>query len=111
MIRSGSPGPAALGLPIHVFRLYVAGNEHNSRVARENLRSICDDHLRDCYRIEEVDVLKDFKSALEDRIFVTPTLVLVKPAPSVTIIGSLGDSEKVLSVLRLKTGKHGKKES
>jgi len=86
----------------YVFRLYVAGGEPNSRLARANLARICDEHLKDRCRVEEIDVLKDFATALKDRIFVTPTLVLVAPQPGATVVGNLGDEESVISALRLR---------
>jgi len=88
------------------LRLYVADDEPNSRLARENLKGICDEYLKDCCRIEYVDVLTDFATALRDRIFVTPTLVLAAPGPRATIVGNLGDRERVLSALRLRL-EHG----
>lgn len=87
--------------PLYVLRLYVAGAEQHSRLARENLQSICDEYLKDRCRIVEVDVLTDFTTALQERIFVTPALVLEQPEPRVTVVGTLGDRGKVLSALRL----------
>jgi circadian clock protein KaiB len=90
----------------YVLRLYIAGAEHNSQVARHNLRSICDEYLKGLHKIEEVDVLTDFASALKDGVFVTPTLILVAPEPRVALIGNLADRDKVVSGLRLRIG-HG----
>lgn len=86
----------------YILRLYIAGDEQNSRVAHDNLTRICDEYLKDRYEIEKVDVLIDFASALKNSIFVTPTLVLVAPEPRATIVGTLGDKERVISALRLR---------
>lgn len=86
----------------YILKLYVAGDEQNSRIAQDNLTRICDEYLQGRYQIEKVDVLSDFTTALKDRIFVTPTLVLVAPGPKATIVGNLGDKEKVISALRLR---------
>lgn len=86
----------------YYFKLYVAGDEQNS-LARENLEHICNEELQGQCRIEEVDVLTDFASALADRVFVTPTLILMAPAPRATIVGNLGDRERVVSALRLRS--------
>jgi len=91
----------------YLLKLYVAGDEQNSLLARENLKSICDEYLQDLCRIEEVDVLTDFASALKDRVFVTPALILLKPGPRVTVIGNLGDKERVILALGLRI-QHGK---
>lgn len=87
--------------PVYVFKLYVADGEQNSQLARENLGRICREQLGGKCRIQEVDVLSDFTSALADGIFVTPTLILVSPEPRATIIGNLVDRERVVSALRL----------
>ena len=87
---------------MYMLKLYVAGDEQNSRIAKDNLTSICDEYLKDRCKIEEVDVLTDFAAALKDRIFVTPTLVLAAPGPRATIVGNLGDKERVISALRLR---------
>ena len=47
------------------------------------------------------DVCKDFATALEHGILLTPTLLLLSPPPRVTIIGNLSDTEQVLGALRL----------
>lgn len=83
------------------FRLFVAGNEQHSRRARENLEIICGNHLKDTYTIEIVDVLQSYQTALENKIFLTPALILVAPQPSVTIFGNLKDTEEVVRALRL----------
>ncbi|MGV8056797.1 MAG: circadian clock KaiB family protein [Smithellaceae bacterium] len=94
--------PGAEKKQAYLLKLYVAGDEQNSRLAKDNLNSICDEYLKDRCKIEEVDVLIDFASALKDRIFVTPTLVLAAPEPRATIVGNLGDKERVISALRLR---------
>ena len=86
----------------YILKLYVAGDEQNSRIAQDNLTLICDEYLKGRCQIEKVDVLIDFTTALKERIFVTPTLVLVGPGPRATIVGNLGDKERVISALRLR---------
>lgn len=86
----------------YMLKLYVAGDEQNSRIAQDNLTRICDEYLQGRCRIEKVDVLIDFTTALKDRIFVTPTLVLVAPEPRAMIVGNLVDKERVISALRLR---------
>jgi circadian clock protein KaiB len=102
MKKSEKITPNARKKPQYIFRLYVAGNEPNSQLARENLKRICNKYLKDQCQIEEVDVMIDFASALKDRIFVTPTLILVEPEARVIVIGNLGDEDRVISALRLR---------
>jgi len=89
----------------YILRLFVAGEEPNSKQARENLMKFCEDHLKGDYKIEIVDVLEDFEAALKNNILLTPALVVVSASPPVTIFGNLSDTEKVLSALGLSGGK------
>jgi circadian clock protein KaiB len=84
------------------FILYVAGQEGNSQLARQNLKEICEEYFKGRFSVREVDVLADFETALREGIFVSPTLVLVSPEPKVNIIGNLGNKDKVLAALRIK---------
>jgi len=81
------------------MRLFVAGNEANSRKARANLERICKDHLGDDVEYEVIDVLQDFETALECGVLVTPELIVDAPV-SVKIAGTLSDTEKVLAALQ-----------
>ncbi len=87
-----------------VFRLFVADSEPKSRAARENLEQICHQYLEGHCRVETIDVMQDFQIALDNNIFVTPTLLVVSPEPRTTIFGSLSDREKVVEALRLGEG-------
>lgn len=89
---------------IYHFKLFVAGDEPNSRKAKESLTRICGNYLREKYVIEVIDVLKDYKSALENNILLAPTLVIVAPQGETKIIGSLNDERKILEVLGLSEG-------
>jgi circadian clock protein KaiB len=86
----------------HVFRLFVAGSESNSLQARENLARLCEEHITGRYTIDTVDVLKDAATAYRNHVLVTPTLILIKPLPTVTVFGNLNDTQQVLAALRLK---------
>jgi circadian clock protein KaiB len=83
------------------FRLYVAGDGPNSAQARANLDAICRSYLPDWHDIEIVDVLREPKRALDDRVLMTPTLVKLSPSPSRRIVGTLSQTEPVLQALGL----------
>lgn len=82
--------------------LFVAGDGLNSSIARQNLASLCENELAGRCRVNIVDVLEDFSAAAKNNILVTPTLLVCKPEPVVTIIGNLSDREKVRAALNLK---------
>jgi circadian clock protein KaiB len=89
----------------YVFRLFVAGNESNSSQAGRNLTRLCEEHIKGHYTIDVVDVLKDAATAHENGVLVTPTLMLIKPFPKVTVLGNLNDTRRVLAALRLAPAK------
>jgi circadian clock protein KaiB len=100
--RSGSGGgrPARYDL-----RLFVAGNEPNSALARATLERICADYLAGNCRIDIVDVLQDFESARKENILVTPALIVEQAGRRNVIFGNLTDVEKVLAVLEIESGR------
>ena len=83
------------------FRLYVAGEAHNSVQALVNLNAICLAHLPDRHVIEVVDVFKEPGRALADGIFLTPTLIKLGPLPMRRIVGTLSQAQVVLQALGL----------
>ncbi len=82
------------------FMLFVAGDETNSALARENLRHICAEYLRDgTATITIVDVVEDFQTALDNNVLVTPTLLVEGPRGRATIVGNLSDIDRILLTL------------
>ena len=104
MTKAGKREKRKYGKPggkTYVFRLFVAGNESNSSLARRNLVRICEEHLKGDHKIDVVDVLRDAAAAHKNNVLVTPTLILLKPLPKVTVLGNLNDTRQVLAALRL----------
>lgn len=87
----------------YAFRLYIAGDAPNSRLAHTNLEKITSRLQPDNYQVEIVDVLENPKQALADEVIVTPTLVKLSPLPECRIIGNLNDHDKVAYILGIKT--------
>jgi circadian clock protein KaiB len=86
---------------IYKFRLYVAEGALNSARALANLTALCQVHLPDRHKIEVVDVFHEPQRALDDRIFMTPTLIKLAPAPVRRIVGALSETQTVLLALGL----------
>jgi circadian clock protein KaiB len=78
------------------LRLYVAGETAKSRAAIENLERICEEHLKDRYHIEVIDLMKNPQLAAGEQIFAVPTLIRKLPEPMKKLIGDLSSTEKVL---------------
>lgn len=86
---------------VYEFRLYVAGMSPKSVRARENLRLVCERHLRGRYVIETIDLVEDPQRARADDIVAIPTLVRKLPEPVSKIIGDLSDTAAVVVGLQL----------
>ncbi|HEY4177327.1 MAG TPA: circadian clock KaiB family protein [Kofleriaceae bacterium] len=84
-----------------LLRLYVAGMTPRSVAAFENLRKICDEHLRGRYQLEVVDLLQNPALARGHQILALPALVRQLPPPVKKIIGDFSDAERVLVGLDL----------
>lgn len=84
------------------LRLYIAGNTPKSMTALANLKRYCEEHLRDKYSLEVIDLLQQPQLAAGDQILAVPTLVRKVPVPIRKIIGDLSNEDKVLVGLNLK---------
>lgn len=82
-------------------RLFVAGNEPNSRLAREHIEKICNSGTKEGVMIEIIDILEDFQTALDYGVVVTPTLVLIEAGKRIDIIGNLSGPNERLAELAL----------
>lgn len=87
----------------YVMRLFLAGNAPNSRIARENLDHFQASFPEHEFEVEIIDVDTRPELAMENSIFITPTLVVLEPAPGGMIYGNLSDEKVLARVLR--TGK------
>ena len=85
----------------YLLRLYIAGNNHRSLVAVENVKKICEEHLKGRYELEIVDIYQDGTTSPDDLVLAAPTLIKKLPLPLRRIIGDMTMKEKVLVGLDL----------
>ncbi len=85
-----------------ILRLYVAGHTVKSATAFDNLKKICEERLKNKYKIEIIDLLENPQLSREHQILAVPTLVRKLPVPARKIIGDLSNTERVLVGLDLK---------
>jgi circadian clock protein KaiB len=95
-MKNRRPKEPQEGVDFWQLRLYVAGQTPKSLAAFANLKSICEEHLADKYRIEIIDLLENPTLAKGDQILAIPTLVRKLPEPVRKIIGDLSNTERVL---------------
>lgn len=84
------------------MRLYVTGTTPKSVRAIQNIRKICDDHLKGRCDLEVIDIYQQPVLAEGDQIIAVPTLIKKLPLPLRKFIGDLSNAEKILLGLDLK---------
>ncbi len=89
------------------LRLYIAGTTPASSRSVENLRAICEEHLKGRYELLVVDVFQQPTLAKDEQIIAVPTLIKKLPAPLRRIVGDLSNEQRVLVGLDLKPKEHG----
>jgi circadian clock protein KaiB len=86
-----------------VLKLYVTGMTPNSVRAIENLRRICEEHLKGNYELEVIDIYQHPTLASGEQIIAAPTLVRKLPPPLRKFIGDLSNIDKILMGLDIKS--------
>ena len=92
----------------YLLRLYVTGTTGKSMRAIQNVRRICEEHLRDLYDLEVVDIYKNLPLARGDQIIAAPTLIKRLPAPLRRLIGDMSDEQRVLVGLDIRPQRPGR---
>jgi circadian clock protein KaiB len=86
----------------YLLRLYVTGMTAKSNQAIQNIKQICEEHLKGRYDLEVIDIYREPVLAKGDQIIATPTLIKKLPVPIRRFIGDLSESEKILLGLDLR---------
>ncbi|HEU5337331.1 MAG TPA: circadian clock KaiB family protein [Terriglobales bacterium] len=84
------------GRPRFILRLFVAGASEQSKNAICNVKQVCEDHMKDRYELQIIDVYQTPVLAVSENIVATPTLVL--PAPLRRVIGNLSHQRVMLGM-------------
>jgi circadian clock protein KaiB len=86
----------------YVLRLYVSGSTLKSSRAVENIKRVCEQHLKNRYDLEVIDIYQQAKLARDQQIVAVPTLIKRLPLPLRRLIGDMSNQEKVLFGLDLR---------
>ena len=86
----------------YLLRLYVTGTTPKSVKAIQNLKKICDEHLKGRCDLEVIDIFQQPVLAEGDQIIAVPTLIKKLPLPLRKFIGDLSNAEKILLGLDIK---------
>ena len=89
----------------YILRLYVSGSTSKSARAVENIKRVCEQHLKNRYHLEVIDIYQQAHLARDEQIVAVPTLIKRLPPPLRRLIGDMSDLKKVLFGLDLRTQK------
>ena len=77
------------------LRLYVTGQTPRSLRSVENLRRLCEMHLKDRYDLEVIDIYQQPFLAKDMQILAAPTLIKALPLPLRRLVGDFSDQNRV----------------
>jgi circadian clock protein KaiB len=83
------------------LRLYVTGQTPRSLLSIENLRGLCEMHLKGRYDLEVIDIYQQPSLAKDMQILAAPTLVKALPLPLRRLVGDFSDQNRVVIGLDL----------
>ncbi len=89
----------------YFLRLYVTGMTLKSTAAIQNVKKICEEHLKDRYELEIIDIYQQPTLAKGEQIIAAPTLVKKLPMPLRKFIGDMADTDRILLGLDLRPKK------
>lgn len=82
-----------------VLQLYVSGMSPKSMEAIENIKRLCEEHLKEVFELEIIDIYKNPELLSQQHIIFSPSLVKQLPLPKKVLIGTFSNSEKVIKAL------------
>jgi circadian clock protein KaiB len=88
----------------YVLRLYVSGSTLKSALAVNNIKRICEQHLKNRYDLQVIDIYQQTNLAREEQIVAVPTLIRRLPLPLRRLIANLSSDKNVLRGLDLHRG-------
>jgi circadian clock protein KaiB len=79
-----------------ILQLFVSGMSQKSMEAIQNIKHLCDEHLKDIFELEIIDIYKNPEILSDQHIIFSPSLVKQLPLPRKVLIGNFADTEKVI---------------
>ena len=86
----------------YLLRLYVSDATPRAQLAIRSVTEICEQHLKDRYELQIVDIYEHPDALKKEQLVVVPTLVKRRPYPQRRLIGDMANKEKVLVGLDLR---------
>jgi len=91
---------------VYKFKLFVAGSEPNSLLAKNVVKEVCETWLKNNSSLEIIDVYENYQQAIDNKILVVPTLCVDSMQGSYRIVGSLNTKINLTKSLGLSFKDH-----
>ena len=89
------------GSQAFTLNLFITGASPNSARAIANLKAICDEYIKDNYKLEIIDIYQQPSRAEKEQIVALPMLMKCLPLPVKRLFGDMSDTAKVIRGLGL----------
>lgn len=86
----------------YLLRLFVTGQTPRSVRSIDNLKRLCERHLKGRYELEVVDIYQQPDLATENQIIAAPTLIKRLPLPLRRLVGDFSNQDRVVVGLDLR---------
>ena len=86
---------------VYVLRLFITGTSPVSVRAINNLQRVLEDHLKNRYDLEIIDVHQQPQLVKEEDVTAVPMLIKKLPLPKKRLVGDMSDTARVLKGLGL----------
>jgi circadian clock protein KaiB len=85
----------------YVLRLYITGSTPRAKTAVMKVKHFCEEHLKDRYELDVIDIYQQPAFAREEQIIAAPTLVKKLPQPLKKLVGDFSNAGRVFLALGL----------
>lgn len=86
---------------VFVLCLYVSNMSFKSVQAITNIKKICEENISGRYKLDIIDIRMRPAVAREKQIIAAPTLIKESPLPLRRLVGTMSNTERVLTGLGL----------
>lgn len=86
---------------VYILRLYITGSTPRAKAAVMKVKTFCEQHLREHYELDVIDIYQQPAYAREEQIIAAPTLVKKMPQPLKKVVGDFSNASRVMTALGL----------
>lgn len=86
---------------LYILRLYITGSTPRAKAAVMKVKSFCEEHLKNNYELDIIDIYQQPSRAKDEQIIAAPTLIKKLPRPLQRLVGDFSSTDRVMSALGL----------